>query len=100
MKFIKNINDENYKYIDGRSMDIIMGELFGNDRGVIEVPRIRDSDLEGYFNKLKDEIESMSDVYLKEHKMEVGRGSKDGVNVGINNNININSNNNRDSTNF
>ena len=41
MKFIKNINDENYKYIDGRSMDIIMGELFGNDRGVIEAPRIR-----------------------------------------------------------
>lgn len=30
MKFIKNINDENYKFVDGKSMDMIMMELFGN----------------------------------------------------------------------
>lgn len=35
MKFIKNINEENYKYIDGKNMDMIMTELFGNDRSII-----------------------------------------------------------------
>jgi len=30
MKFIKNINDENIKSIDGKFMDKMMMELFGN----------------------------------------------------------------------
>ena len=29
MKFIKTINDENYKFIDGKFMDKMMTELFG-----------------------------------------------------------------------
>jgi hypothetical protein len=65
MKFIKNINDENYKYIDGKNMDMIMNELFGNDRSFIEVPRIRDLDITNYFEKIKFQISSIKDLYLK-----------------------------------
>ena len=35
MKFIKNINDENVKHIDGKYMDMVMSELFGGDRSLI-----------------------------------------------------------------
>lgn len=49
MKFIKNINDENYKFVDGRFMDMVMTELFGGDRALIEAPKIRDLDLNSYF---------------------------------------------------
>lgn len=45
MKFIKNINDENYKHIDGKNMDKVMMDLFGNDRAIIEAPKLRDSDI-------------------------------------------------------
>lgn len=65
MKFIRNINEENYKYIDGRLMDMIMTELFSNDRGIIQVPKIRDSDVNCYFENLKYLIDSLSDIYLK-----------------------------------
>lgn len=65
MKFIKNINDEDYKFIDGQNMDMIMTELFGGDRSLIGAPRIRDSDLNSYFDKIKSQIESLSDIYLK-----------------------------------
>jgi hypothetical protein len=56
MKFIKNINDENYKFIDGKNMDKVMMELFGNDRNIIEAPKIRDNELSQYFEKLKYQI--------------------------------------------
>ena len=35
IKFIKYINDENYKHIDGNNMDKVMMYLFGNDRTAI-----------------------------------------------------------------
>lgn len=65
MKFIKNINDDNCKFIDGQNMDMIMTELFGGDRSLIDAPKIRDSDLNNYFDKIKSQIESLSDIYLR-----------------------------------
>ncbi len=46
-------------------MDMIMTELFASDRGVIEVPKIRDSDVNCYFENLKYHIEALTDLYLK-----------------------------------
>jgi len=42
-----------------------MTELFGGDRSLIDAPRIRDNDLNNYFDKIKSQIESLSDIYLK-----------------------------------
>lgn len=56
MKFIKNMNEENYKFIDGKFMDNMMTELFGSERTLIEAPKIRDSDINAHFDKIKYQI--------------------------------------------
>ena len=65
MKFIKNINDENSKFMDGQYMDKIMTELFGNDRSLIKAPKINEADFDRYFKKLKCKVQSLSDIYLR-----------------------------------
>ena len=46
-------------------MDNMMTELFGSERTPIEAPKIRDSDINTHFDKIKNQIESLSDIYLK-----------------------------------
>ena len=56
MKFIKNINEETYKHIDGKNMDKIMTDLFGSDRTMIDAPKIKDIDISQYFDKIRTPI--------------------------------------------
>lgn len=46
-------------------MDKMMMELFGSERTPIEAPKIRDLDLNAYFDNIKNQIETLSDIYLK-----------------------------------
>ncbi len=81
MKFTKNINEENYKFVDGKNMDMIMTELFGGDRSLIEAPKIRDSEIGNYFDKLKHQIESLSDIYLRAQHDEKNNSKSDSYNT-------------------
>lgn len=45
-------------------MDKLMTDLFGSDRTIIETPKIKDIDISQYFDRIRNPIEALSDLYL------------------------------------
>jgi hypothetical protein len=65
MKFMKNINEDNYKLIDGKFMDMIMTDLFSGEKVTIQAPRIKDLELNAYSDNVRRQVQSLSNIYLK-----------------------------------